>query len=180
MPSPDALEAAAGLLLVFFVPGYAITKALFPEWRIRGTGALRRLVEVVTLSFVLSVVLTVLIGYFELTFAPGGFRAYWTDPVLEVSLLAVTLIAFVLGLGRGAYRREPPTRAPPVVPAGEEGAFELTRQLDLLGREERRVRHDLRVAPSGAPEKDRLRARLEELAREAEELERRREAEFAD
>lgn len=180
MTSPDAFEIVAGFLLIFFVPGYALTKALFPEWRIRGAAALRRVTEVVTLSFVLSIVLTVLVGYFELTFAPGGFGAYWTDPVLEVSLFAVALVAFVLGLARGAYRTVPPVRAPSPLPKGEEGAFELTRQLDRVGREERRIRHALRVAPPAAAERDRLRSRLEELEREGAELERRREAEYAD
>lgn len=179
MTGANALEALAGLLLVFFLPGYALTKALFPEWRIRGTGALRRLVEIVTLGFILSIVLTVLVGYFELTFAPGGFRAYWTDPVLEVSLAAVALVAFVLGLARGAYRKEPPARAPPSPSGGEEGAFELTHRLDLLSQEERRIRHTLRVSRSDPPERLRLESRLEELLGEREELERHREAEYA-
>ena len=180
MAGPDALEEVLGLLLVFFLPGYTVTKAVFPEWRIRGTGALRRLVEVVTLSFVLSIVLTVLVGYLELTFAPGGFRAYWSDPVIEVSLIAIVFVAFVAGLARGAYRREPPTR--PSVPGaeGEEGAFELTRKLDRLGREGRTIRHTLRVTAPSASERDRLEARLHEVENESAELERRREAEYAE
>ena len=180
MTVPGALEVALGFLLVFFLPGYAVTKAVFPEWRIRGTGALRRLVEVVTLSFVLSVVLTVLVGYGELTLAPGGFRAYWSDPVLEVSLIAVTLVAFALGLARGAYRREPPPSAVLPFGEGEEGAFELTRELDRLGREGRRIRHTLRVSAPAPAERDRLEARLTELESESAELERRREAEYAE
>ena len=181
MSAPNALEALAGFLLVFFVPGYALTRALFPEWRVRGSDALRRLVEVVTLSFVVSIALTVLVGYLELTVAPGGFRAYWTDPVLEVSLAAIALVAVALGILRGAYRREPP---PPVrrfegTPGGE-GAFELTRRLDLLSREERRIRHALRVALPGPPEEGRLRSRLSELESERAEIQRAREAEYAE
>ena len=180
MTGANPLEVAAGLLIVFFLPGYLVTKAVFPEWRIRGAGVLRRLVEVVTLSFLLSVVLTVLVGYFELTFAPGGFRAYWTDPVLEVTLLAIALAAFVLGHFRGAYRGEPPARAPPSPQPGEEGAFALTQQLDLLAREERRIRHALRTSSPDPTERGRLEARLDEVANEALELERRREAEYVD
>lgn len=180
MPGADSVEIVLGFLLVFFLPGYGVTKAVFPEWRVRGVGALRRLVEILTLSFVLSIVLTVLVGYVELTVAPGGFRAYWTDPVLEVSLLAVTGVAFALALARGAFRREPPTRVAPPAPGGDEGAFELTRELDRLGREGRRIRHALRVAASTPSEKDRLETRLREVENERTELERRREAEYAD
>lgn len=180
MSGANPLEVVAGLLIVFFLPGYVVTKALFPEWRIRGAARLRRLIEVVTLSFLLSVVLTVLVGYFELTFAPGGFRAYWTDPVLEVSLLAIALVAVVLGWFRGAYRVEPPTGTPSTPHPGDEGAFELTHRLDLLAREERRIRHALRASSPDPTERSRLEARLEDMANETLELERRREAEYAD
>ena len=181
MSLANPVEVAAGLLLVFFLPGYAVSRALFPEWRMRGPGALRRLVELVTLSFVLSVVLTVLVGYFELTFAPGGFRAYWTDPVLELFLLGITIVAFGLGLVRGAYRSAPPLRAPvPPGAAGEEGAFELTRRLDLLAREGRRLRHALRAAQPTPVERARLESRLDELETECAELKRRREHDYAE
>ena len=181
MSAPNALEILAGFLLVFFVPGYALTKALFPEWRIRGASALRRLVEVVTLSFVVSIALTVLVGYFELTLAPGGFRAYWTDPVLEATLFAITLVALAVGIERGAYRREPPvpSRALEPIPR-EEGAFELTRRIDSLRREERRIRHSLRVVAPAAPEEGRLRSRLNELEGEIAEIQRAREVEYAE
>lgn len=179
MSGLSAVETAAGLLLVFFVPGYAIAKALFPDWRVRGREGLRRLVELVTLSFLLSVVLTVLVGYFEMTLAPGGFRSYWADPVLEVSLTAVAVVAFALGLARGAYRTVPPPR-PAVAPyGGEEGVFDLTLELDRLRREGQRIRHALRTGSPTASERDRLRTRLEEVEGASAELQRRREAEYA-
>jgi hypothetical protein len=180
MSDANLLESVAGLLLVFFVPGFAVTKALYPEWRVRGAAALRRLVEITTLSFVLSVVLTVLVGYFLLAFAPGGFQAAWSDPVLELVLVGITVVAVVVGWVRGSFRREPPLRAAAPDRGGEEGAWELTRRLDLLGREERRVRHLLRTGPRDPAERDRLNARLEELRSETDELTRRREAEYAE
>jgi hypothetical protein len=174
------LEAIAGGLLVFFVPGFFLTRALFPEWRLHGPAGLRRLIETLTLSFVLSVTLTVLVGYLLLTAAPGGFQAYWTDPVLEATLSGVAVTAFAAGVLRSAYAREAPEARPRAEPdPGGSGAWELTRELDRLGREERRLRHALRVSPGGPDERE-IRERLEEVRSATEELRRHREAEYAE
>ncbi len=179
MWSGNVLETAAGLLLVFFVPGFLIAKALFPEWRLRGPLALRRAVEIVTLSFVLSVALTILLGYVLLSTAPGGFRTSWSEPTLEIGLVAVALIALGSGVARGAYRREPPPAPVPEPTSGDEGAFELTQRLDRLRREERRLEHELRVGAHAAPEDARLRYRLQEIRQESDDLRQRREREYA-
>jgi uncharacterized membrane protein len=178
----DAFEAVAGFLLLFFVPGFALAKAMFPEWRVRGALALRRAVELVTLSFVLSVVLTVLVGYLLLNTAPAGFQADWSHPVLEAALAAVALVALFVGLWEGAYRRHPPARPPSRARAdrGEEGAWELTVELDRLMREERRVEHALRRSPHSSPEERALQSRLIEIRSERDELGRRREEEYAE
>ena len=106
--TPTALEVVVGTPLLFFVPGYTVTKAIFPEWRVRGELAFRRLLEISTLGFVLSVVLTVLVGELLLAASPGGFQASWSDPVLESILAGVALVAFVAGFVRGGYARVPP------------------------------------------------------------------------
>jgi len=180
MDLSSALEAVAGFLLVFFLPGYTVTKALFPEWRIRGPDAYLRLLEVVTLGFVLSVVLTILLGYLLLVGAPSGFQAYWSAPVLEGALAAVAVGGFAAGAARGSYARvPPPSRAPPAEPDGEEGAWELTRRLDRLSREERHIERTLRAPTERRSEESALRTRLAEIQAETRELERRREAEYA-
>jgi uncharacterized membrane protein len=170
--TPTAWEVAVGIPLLFFVPGYAVAKALFPEWRVRGVLALRRALEIATLAFVLSVVLTVLVGWALLDVAPSGFQASWSDPVLESILAAVALIAFVAGLTRGAYAREPPAPSAPEPDVGEENAWELTRRLDDLAREERRLRHALRASDvdraTTEREIERLRAEQDALGRERE------------
>jgi hypothetical protein len=174
------LEAIAGGLLVFFVPGFFLTRAVFPEWRIRGPAAPRRLLEILTLSFVLSVTLTVLVGYLLLIAAPGGFQAYWTDPVLEATLAGIAVVAFGAGMGRSAYSREAPVPHPRAeADPGGSGAGELSRELDRLGREERRLRHALKVAPGGPDERE-IRERLERIRSETEALRRHREAEYAE
>lgn len=180
MSAISPIETVVGGLLVFVLPGLAVSRALFPEWPLTGPLALRRWVELLTLAFVLSVVLTVLVGYFLLVGAPGGFRAAWSDPVLEEALAAITVVAVVFGYFRGAYRRGPPVPTRAVPPAPEEGAFELTRRLDRLNREERRIRHALRTGTKDEGERHRLAARLEELRAEGADLARQREAEYAE
>jgi uncharacterized membrane protein len=178
MPDPNVLEILAGFLLIFFVPGFAVTRATFPEWRVRGPGGRRRLVETVTLSFVLSVGLTVLVGYGLLAGGPTGFQASWSDPVLEAVLAGIAAVAFAVGVARGAYRREPPLPANPTLEA-EVDPLQLTRELDRLAREERRIRHQLRVGTLAPAEQERMEAQLGSILSERTELEARQEGSYA-
>jgi hypothetical protein len=172
-------EGLVGGLLLFFVPGYAVTKALFPEWRVRGFEGNRRLLEIVTLSFVTSVGLTVVVGFGILDLAPGGFAATWSDPVLEGALAAVTLVALVVAVFRGAFARIAPTGPPTSGATGEEGAWELSRELERLGRDERRLQHALRVSTGNPAATGRLTAELDSLRAEREALRQKREDEYA-
>ncbi len=178
MTPTGVLESSAGFLLVFFVPGYTTTRAIFPEWRLRGADAWRRGVEVVTLSFVLSVAWTILVGYLLLAGLPGGFQAAWANPELEVTLLAVTLITFVAGWTAGAYSTVPPSGREPPTDPGEDGAWELTRALDRNAREARRVTHRLRQAAAHSSEAAELEARLASLDEESMRLRREREEQY--
>ncbi|MCI4342712.1 MAG: DUF1616 domain-containing protein [Thermoplasmata archaeon] len=180
MTATSVVESVAGLLLLFFFPGYTTTRAVFPEWRIRGAEAWRRGVEVVTLSFVLSVGWTIVIGYLLLAVAPSGFGPFWTNPELEVALLFVTLVSFISGWRVGAYDTHPPPTEVPAPDPGGEGAWELTRRLDRLAREERRVEHALRVADPSGTEVGPLRLRLEALREESSRLRRDREISYAE
>jgi hypothetical protein len=177
MTATSLLEGAAGILLLFFLPGYTTTRAIFPEWRIRGSEAGRRTVEVVTLSFILSATWTILLGYLLLAAAPGGLQAFWTDPVLEGAQVVVTIGGFVVGWWLGAYATIPPQCAPAARDAGGEGAWELTLRLDQLTRERRRLEHELHVAPSSAAGE--LRDRIEALREESSRLTTAREQEYA-
>lgn len=172
-------EAVVGLLLVFFVPGYALTRATFPEWRLRGPEAPMRLLETFTLSFALSVVLTVLVGYALLAAAPGGFQPYWTEPVLEAVLAGIAAVGFVVGWLRGAYEREPPRPVAYDPATGDDGAWEVTRELDALAREERRLRHRLRTVSNDPAETHRIEEELGRLRSQRLQLQERREAEYA-
>jgi hypothetical protein len=179
MTATSLFESFAGLLLLFVLPGYTTTRALFPEWRIQGSEAWRRAVEIVTLSFVLSIGWTVVVGYLLLTVAPGGFQAFWTDPELEVALLGVSVVAFVVGWHFGAYSRTPPARSSSEPDPGGEGAWELTRQLDQLARDERRLEHELRVAGRSGGDAAALESRLAVVREESSRLRQDRESQYA-
>ena len=166
-------EAVAGGALLFALPGLAVARAVFPEWRFRGPDGLRRVLETVTLGFVLSVALTVLVGGALLGIAPGGFAASWGDPLLEAALAAIALVAFVVGLFEGAYARVPPVTPTPAPDPGGEGAWPLSRALERLNREE------ARLARRGAEGSADDRRRLEEIRSERARLEAGREAEYA-
>lgn len=175
--SGNLAESVAALVLLFFLPGYALTKATFPEWRVRGQVAALRFVEIVTLSLFGSVALTVLAGYALLSVGPSGFRAFWGDPELEVALTAFAAVGLGVAVARGAFARTPPSARPDS--SEEAPPWETVQALDDLRREERRVRHALRRAPSGSPEAGNLRRELERIRAEADEVARHREGEYA-
>ena len=172
-------ESVVGLTLVFFLPGYFATKALFPEWRVHGPDGLSRLVEIVTLGFVLSVVLTIVLGYGLLILGPNGFQASWTDPVLEALLAAVAAVAFAAGVLRHAYSREAPAPGGDGPEPAGEGAWELLHELEALNREERRLRHELRVTKADPNTNARLASEIESVQQRITTLRQRREAEYA-
>ncbi len=174
----DVPEAVVGGLLLFFAPGYGVARAVFPEWRLRGPLALRRAVETIALAFVTSVALTVIVGSF-LLISPGGFQAAWSDPVLEAALAAVTVLGLVVAGLRGAFSRPGPAETHSTS-GGETGAWELTRELDRLGREERQLRRELESSPPGGPRTAELARRIDEIRARDSELRRHREEEYAE
>lgn len=172
-------EILLGLLLIFALPGYAITKATFPEWRLKGPDALLRAVEVGTLSLVLSVGVTILVG-FVLGNLPGGlFQAGWTDPLLEAILAAVTGIGLVVAVLRGGFASKPPAAPVPEPSPGEEDPFAVVRKLEATNREIRRLQHQLRTLRTGDPERSPLEAQLADAERRSQELRASRGAEYA-
>jgi Protein of unknown function (DUF1616) len=174
MGSLDAAEAVAGLALVFVLPGFALSRALFPEWRFRGPGGTVRVVETLSFSLVGSVGITIVIGYGLLS-TSVGFGATWADPTIFAALAAVTAVGLVVAFLRGAFSAVPP--AGPVLPAepGVDGAMEAVRELDRLRVEERRLRHQLRTLAREAPERTAISEQLEENRRTAASIVARRE-----
>ena len=173
-------EAIAGGLLVFFLPGFLIARATFPDWRLRGPGSALRILETVSLAFVLSVTLTVLVGVVLLDGTPAGFSAGWADPGLEGGLALIAVIALAVGWLRGAYSTGTVASVVYAPTAeGETGAWELDRELEALARQERRILHALRVRSASATEEAELREELDRVRGRQAELGRTREAQYA-
>ncbi len=170
--------AVLGGLLVFLLPGYTLTKALFPDWRIRGPDAGLRAVEIVALSLVTSVALTVVVGFALLVLPGAGFAASWNDPMLEGVLAGIATLGLGVGVVRGAYGREPPPSPAPEPSPGSDDGWALVGRLEAIDRERRRLLHELRRGGLTGPEADRRRKSLEALDREADEVRRRREGEY--
>jgi hypothetical protein len=176
--SVDPLESIAGALLLFVLPGLAWTRALFPEWRYRGPLAITRAIETATAAFVMSLAVTILVG-FALTFnASGPFPATWSDPVLEFALAAIAAVGFVLAYFRGAFDRIPPVAPTPEPSPGADAPTVILEELAELRTSERRLRHRLRQRGLGANERERIEAELGTVERKVEDLRRRREDDY--
>ncbi len=119
----NPVQAIVGGLLVLFVPGYFITKALFPRGfeRIateRSQNSARPVPDGILtafLSIVLSICTSIIVGSF-LGFLPapkdcstppcGFFQGSATGfPYIELSLIGVSAVAFIIAAARGAFPR---------------------------------------------------------------------------
>ncbi len=174
----DTLEAIAGGILILAAPGLAWCRALFPEWRISGPLAALRAVQTATLGFLMSIALTIVVG-FGLTFSSNGpFPASWSDPLLEAILAGITAIGLVVAFLRGGFAHDPPT-GPATEPApGADSPEPTLRELVRLQTEARRLRHRLRAGSLSASGRSETESRLEGVNREIEELRARREEAF--
>lgn len=193
----NPLVVAAGLLLLFFLPGFALLSALFPRHRWFGPF---HPFALPALSIVTSVVILVLVGS-VLGFLPGGtggrgwFQGNQTGaPIIELSLGALTFLLFIVAWARGAFPllRKPRRGVLPTEARGfrtatmerdEPAEVTLLRDLRLeearLNKESRRVRtraresRDPGVRNALSEAADDLERQRADVSRRAAEVERR-------
>jgi hypothetical protein len=168
-----------GGALLFALPGYAWSRALFPEWRLRGRMALDHAVRLGTLSFVWSLAILVVVGSTLSEIPSLGFSAAWSDPRLELLLGGLTLIGFAAAALRGAFSPAVPDSGPSS-PRGEGSPLPTLRQLDRLTREENRLRRALRRSAAGSEGRSRLEEELDRVRARSEEIRRARQEEYAE
>lgn len=158
------LLVPVALALFFFLPGYLLSRALWPEWRLQGEKALERGVLTVTSALVFSTALTVLVGFYLGNV--GLFQAGPGNPLLEEVLAALSALLLVIGWWRGAFSKTPPP-APSYarVPlAGEEDLEEYVQEMASLAQEERRLVHAIRTSgKTNLRERERMESELEAL-----------------
>ncbi|MCI4357930.1 MAG: DUF1616 domain-containing protein [Thermoplasmata archaeon] len=174
----ETWEVIVGLLLLFLLPGFGVTRALFPERRVFRPVSLKNLLEQLTSSIVLSVAITILVAFAWLG-TPIGVQAGWSDPLVEETLGAVTAVAFGVAAFRGSFARVPPPARRTESGTGGSDPMVLIRRLDELARSERSLKHRIRTAGADAV---RSAPWVEELARiqaEAAQLRAKREEEYA-
>jgi hypothetical protein len=174
----DTIEFWVGGLLLFALPGYAWTRALFPEWRLRGVHALDRAVRTGTLSFVWSLAFVVVVGSTLSEIPSLGFSAAWSDPRLELLLAGLSAIGFTLAILRGAFRPEMGGNVAPPGP-GEDSPLPWLREFDRIAREERRLKRALARSAPDSEGARRLASELDRLDSESRSLRRRREEQYA-
>lgn len=94
------LRVIYGLPLTLFLPGYAVTKAIYPS----GSFLDDRFPGVATLgiSLALSLVITVLWA-FALDIASSPGNGLVRSPYIELGLITITLTGLVIGWWRGAF-----------------------------------------------------------------------------
>lgn len=174
---PAFLTGPAALVLLFVVPGFGVTCAVFPE-RIRPARDRNRVwLEVATVTFLTSLSVTILLG--ELLQAGPGFSASWGDPRLELLDLAVGVVGLGFGRARGAFRRPATAPGVPGETSAPRGGWETLRALERLTAEERSIDRRLRRASLPATERDELERRRDDLARERRKIVDQRRSEYA-
>lgn len=102
----DFLQAIAGLFILFFVPGYTLTIALFPR-----KGELDKeydLLYKIALGIGMSIVLTILTGFALNSLGTyqtesGAVMGYVQAPYILAAIIGQSLFYFVIGWYRGGY-----------------------------------------------------------------------------
>jgi hypothetical protein len=174
----DVLESIAGGLLVFVLPGFVWSRALFPEWPLRGPAASIRWVETLTLSFLMSVSMTIVIGSALSRNNTLDFSASWSAPTVEILLAAATAIGVVAAWLRGGLTWRGAPRA--AGPSDEPDVTGTLRDLDRIERDRIRARRALHDARGDPKKEAACRETLEELDLRARRIREHREAQIAD
>lgn len=170
--------AAVGLMLIFFLPGFAVTRALFPERRVFRPPSGKVLVEQLTSSVILSVAITILAGYVWLG-TSVGFQVTWAQPRVEESLAAISGVGLAVAAARGSFARRTP-QGPDLPPeAGHSDPMALIRQLDELARRRRSLQHQRRIAGGDSPDSASIDEAIRRIDDEDRALRAQREEEYA-
>jgi hypothetical protein len=184
----EVLRIILGLLLIFFLPGYLLVKALFP-----GRNELDKeynLIYEIGLGMGLSIVVAILDGFLlgslhqlvGFRIVDGAEKGYFDTPYIVSSLLVICLLLFAAAWYRGAFpwmgRLHPSlTRVPASEnpKARKERVDNLIKQLWDLSREREKLRKEVRdferkARSHAASMKVHYRKRLEESRHRLEEV----------
>ncbi|MCU0859840.1 MAG: DUF1616 domain-containing protein [Thermoplasmata archaeon] len=178
----EALQVVAGVLLVFFLPGYTFVNLLFP--RRNELDPEYDVVYRLALSMGLSVVMAIIIG-FSLNAVSTEDQAYVRPGPLWLAFLSVTGVFFLAGWVRGAYpwmerihpslyRPEPARKVAGVKMSPEKRNTEAGKLLIEQERLKKELQTSLERSSTSNPQRklhyrrrtDRLRERIGQIDRE--------------
>jgi len=99
----EVFRVLLGLLLVFFLPGFALTRAMFPRKKTfhPDYDMIYQIAIGITLSLIIVIMLGVTIQGMGVN--PDTGKGYFTTGYIVISLLVITGFFFVIGWYRGAY-----------------------------------------------------------------------------
>ncbi|MDI6887507.1 MAG: DUF1616 domain-containing protein [Candidatus Thermoplasmatota archaeon] len=95
------LQAIVGLLLIFFLPGFTLVKALFAKKEAldKDLGTIYQIILGIGMSLVISIIVGTSLGSIALHEGRGEFTA----PNIIIILSLITVIFFGIGIKRTAY-----------------------------------------------------------------------------
>ena len=150
----DALRIIFGILLIFFLPGYMLVKAMFP-----GSKDLDKeynTLYVITIGMAMSIVLTILWGFIlgSIPPDPDTGKGYFKSPFIEGGLIGMTLVLFVVAWVRGGFPimgkvhpsllRVPKAEKAKFKKTPEERIDDLVLEFKELARQRERLKRDIR------------------------------------
>lgn len=168
-------------LILFFIPGYTFINALFPaeDELDKELDLLYR----IAYSIVMSVVFVILLGYTlgNLHFIVG-YGAYYKSPYLWGGLLSMSIVFFLIGWYRGAYRwmsKIHPIfeRPSPKSSLHDTDGFDLIEDMEKLVRKQHKLKKDIKESKKRDADKeeiDKLEDELEDTVESLKELENKR------
>jgi len=179
----DILRIIAGIVLIFFLPGYMLVKSLFP-----GSKDLDKeynTLYVVTLGMAMSIVITILSGFIlgSIPPDPETEKGYFKSPYIETNLIVITVVLFVVAWYRGGFPimgklhpsllRVPKVEKELFKKSKDERVDELVLEFKELARRRERLKRDIRDSETkmrvqSASMRDHYKRKLE---RQREELE---------
>jgi len=150
----DVFNIIFGILIIFFLPGFMLIKALFP-----GSKDLDKeynTLYVITLGMAMSIVITILSGFVlgSIPPDPATDKGYFKAPYIQINLIVITVILFFVAWYRGGFPimgrihpsllRVPKSEKAQFKKSPNERVDELVLEFKELARRRERLKRDIR------------------------------------
>ena len=184
MTAVDILRIIFGIVLIFFLPGYMLIKALFP-----GNKDLDKeynTLYVITLGMAMSIVITILSGFVLGSIPPDSSgKGYFKLEYIVGNLLVITCVLFVAAWYRGGFPimgrlhpsllRVPKSEKAKFKKSSDERVDELVLEFKELARRRERLKRDIldserKMRAQSSAMRDHYKRKVERLKEELEKV----------